>query len=115
MNFPVNVTFDGVDASDALRAIIVDRAQRLARFADDITSCQVVVALDTQRHHHGNAFDIRVRLALPGGEIEARGVGAGTRHADPYVAVADTFDVLRRRVEDRSRQRRGAFKSHAGA
>ena len=115
MTYPVTVTFDGVDASDALRAAIVDRAQRLGRFAAGITSCQVVVALDSRRQHQGNAYDIRVKLALPGGDIEARGVGAGENHADPYAAVAHTFDALRRRVEDRTRVRRGAVKSHAGA
>lgn len=114
MTFPVTVTFDGVDASDALRDAIVDRAQRLARFAADITACQVVVARDSQHHRQGNAYDIRVKLALPGGDIEARGVGTGMRQADPYAAVADTFDALRRRVEDRTRLRRGAVKSHAG-
>lgn len=113
--FPVNVTFQGVQASEALRAQVVERAHKLARFAGDISFCNVVVAADSQRRQHGNAYDIRIKVGLPGGDIEVRGIGAPDRQTDAYAAVVDTFDALRRRIEDRVRQRRGEVKTHANA
>lgn len=114
MAFPVTVTFHGIASSEALRASVVERAHRLERFAADIIDCDVVIASQSNRHQQGNAFDVRVKLALPGRNIEVGGrATADDRHADPYVAVGDTFDVLRRRVEEYVRQRRGEVKQHA--
>lgn len=115
MTFALAVTFDGIEPSDALRANVIERAGRLERFAGDIINCHVVVvAAASHRQQQGNAFGIHIRLTLRGGEIEVGGHATPGRHEDPYVAVADTFDALRRRIEDRVRQGRGDAKKHAG-
>ena len=115
MTFPVNVTFQGLQTSEALRAHIIEHARRIARLARDIVSVDVVVTADSQRHEQGNAYDVRIKVGLAGAEIEVRGVGAQDRRTDAYAAVTDTFDALRRRVEDRVRRRRGEVKRHASA
>ena len=113
MTFPVTVTFDGIEPSDPLRAHVIERAQRLERFAPDILACHVVVAAASHRQHQGNVYSAHVRLTMPHREIEAGGHDApGGRHEDPYVAVGDAFDALRRRIEDRVRVRRGDVKTH---
>lgn len=101
MTYPVSVTFDGVQASKALAAKVVERAGRLDRFAADIVSCRVAIGAASHRHRHGDLFSVHVSLALRDGQVDAE-----ARHQDPYVAVADSFDALRRRAEDHSRRRR---------
>jgi ribosomal subunit interface protein len=116
MKIPVRVTFQGMDASEALRAKIEARAQRLQRYADDIQTCDVVVRACERRHRHGNRYNVHARVAMRDREIEAgRTPGADSDHEDPYEAAAHTFDVLRRRIEDQVRRRRGDVKSHVRA
>lgn len=113
MNIPVDITFHGIAPSDALRDVITDRVERLAGQAPNAIGCQVTVEHETHRHRQGNIYRIHARLVLPGGEIDAgRSPPAGTTHEDPYVAVRDTFDALRRRLEDHIRRERGDVKHH---
>lgn len=111
---PVKILFDGMEASNALRARIERRAERLARFAGDITACQVTVRACERHHRHGNRYNVHARVTLHGCTIEAGHTPApDLSHDDPYAAVTQTFDSLRRRIEDHVRRRRGDVKAHA--
>lgn len=111
MTIPTEVTFRDMEPSDALRTAIFDRAQRLERFASDILSCHVTVERDAAHRSQGNPFKIHVRLSMRGRQIDASGSSKSkSRQEDAYATVADMFDVLRRRVEDYVRLRRGDIK-----
>ena len=114
MSIPVRVTFQDMDTSEALRARIEARAQRLERYADDILACDIVVRACERRHRHGNRYNVQAKVAMRDHTIEAgRTPAADSDHEDPYKAAAHTFDVLRRRIEDHVRRRRGDIKRHA--
>ncbi|NCT66236.1 MAG: ribosome-associated translation inhibitor RaiA [Rhodanobacteraceae bacterium] len=114
MAIPTTVTFDGLAKSDALEACVLEHVARLERLAADILTCRTVISLDEHRHHQGNRFSVQVRLTMRGHEIEASsGPLVDGRYEDPYVAVNDAFEALRRRIEDQVRRRRGDVKTHA--
>ena len=98
--------------------------QKLRRYFDRIAHCHVVVVAPHKHHRHGRHYSIHVELGVPRGplvvnhEPDARPNPAGaTRapkrtapnvtHEDIYVALRDTFDVVRRRLEDYARKLRG--------
>lgn len=111
---PVSVTFQGLPSSTALHADIERHAQRLERFAPRLLACHVTVRHSEDRHHKGNRYLVHVRATLPGGEFEAGCTSERDHsHEDPYVAVRDAFDSLRRQLEDFVRIRRGDIKSHS--
>ena len=111
MTIPTTVTFRDMEPSEALRTAIVDRAQRLERFAGDILSCHVTVEHDAAHRHQGNPFKIHACVAMRRKQIDVSGSSKSkSRKEDAYAMVADTFDVLRRRVEDYVRVRRGDVK-----
>jgi cold shock CspA family protein len=57
---------------------------------------------------------VRVDLKLPGHDIVVgRDPEAHHAHEDVYVAIRDTFDAVRRLLEDRVRKDRGDVKLHA--
>lgn len=110
---PIDVTFQGLDVSEALRDNILDHAHKLQQFAPDLLSCHAVVRLAEGRHHHGNRFVVHVHVTLPGAELDAgHPTRDGHAHEDPYVAARDTFDAIRRQLEDYERRRRGKVKQH---
>lgn len=111
---PIDIVFDGMDASDALRARIERRARQLARFARDVADCHVTVRACERHHRRGNRYNVHARVTLHGHTIEAGQTPTpDLSHDDPYVAVTHTFDSLRRRIEDHVRRRRGDVKAHA--
>ena len=114
MQTPIQITFHQMDASPALEARIRQRAEELEQYFDRITACHVTVEPQQRRHQQGNLFQVRIDLVVPGREIAVgRGRDLNHAHEDPYVAVRDAFDALRRRLEDHARGARGKVKVHA--
>jgi len=113
MKLPLQITFRGLESSDALEADIREKAEKLDRFSPDIMSCRVVVEARHKHHQDGNLYHVRVDLTVPGREIVTS--PERTPHhslTDAYVAIRDAFDDVRRRLEDYERRRRQQVKAH---
>ncbi|MEO8706055.1 MAG: HPF/RaiA family ribosome-associated protein, partial [Kofleriaceae bacterium] len=108
MQIPTEITFHGLDHSDAVEASVQRWIARLELFCDRITKCAVVVGRPHKRHRHGSDFVIQLLVDVPGAEIVAH---AG--HVDIYVAIADAFRAAKRQLHDRIDARRSF--AHAGA
>lgn len=117
MTIPVQITFRGVEASDALKASIEQHAAKLERFSRSVLGCHVVVEPAGKHHRSGNHFHLRIHLKVPGADIQAgRTPAEANRGAeDIYVVVRDTFDAARRQLEDYERRRRYDVKTHEPA
>jgi ribosomal subunit interface protein len=108
MKQPLQITFHGMERSDAVEDAVRRRCEHLERFASDIMSCRVVVDQMQMHQQQGRPFGVRIDLTLPGRELVADRV----QDEDVHVALRDAFDDMKRRLEDAVRQRRGAEKSH---
>jgi ribosomal subunit interface protein len=90
------ITYHGLDASDALTALIESRVAQLGELSGRIQSVRVVVDAPPQHHRHGRGCDIRVEL-----HQARRGVIVGHSRVaddDAYHAVRDAFDHVRRQL-----------------
>lgn len=114
MEFPLQISFHGLAASEAVADQIRERAARLERFYKRIVSCRVVVEVPHRRHHQGRLYHVRIDLTVPGDELViSRESSEDHAHEDVHVAVRDAFDAAQRRLEDHARRQRGAVKVHA--
>ncbi len=112
MQIPTQITFRHMEPSAALEAKIRERADELERFFPRLIGCKVVVEMD-HRHEQGNLFRVRAELTLPGHELVAGHESAKHQaYEDPFVALRDTFDSLRRQLEDLARRQRNEVKHH---
>ena len=109
MKQPVQITFRGMERSDAVEAAVRRRLEHLDRFGADLMACHVVVELTQKHQHQGRPFSVRIDLTMPGRELVVNRVA----DEDVYVALRDAFDDMTRQVEDAERQRRGDVKAHA--
>lgn len=104
MTLAINISFQGMPPSSALKSDIQERAEKLALFAPELQSCEVVVRHSEHHHRQGNRYEVHVHLNFPGGHLEAGKTPRGNHsHEDPYLTVHDTFDALRRELEERAR------------
>ena len=114
MQIPLQVSFHNIPHSGAIEDVITERAELLDEFAKDIMSCRVVVDVPHRHHEHGNLYQVRIDLKLPGTEIasthepDERGV-----YQDVHLAIRDAFDSVTRQIEEYVRRRRGDVKTHA--
>ena len=114
MQVPLEITFQNSEPSEAIRAEVEKHAQRLEKFTDRITSCNVAVIAPQTRHRKGDLFKIDIRIAMP----EHKDVIVTKTHADApehehvAVAIKDAFAAAQRQIEDAVREMRGQVKPH---
>jgi cold shock CspA family protein len=114
MQMPVDIDIQGMKASDALRASILENVAGLERRFGRVTACRVAVRAPSEHHRNGGLYEVTIRLLLPQGrEVEiARTPHVDERHADVSFAVNDAFKRARRRLRDESQRLRGEVKAH---
>ena len=96
----IQITFRGMNPSDALSEHIRDHADKLEQFFDGITGCHVVVEEPHKHHQQGKRFHVRVDLHVPGKNIvAAKDHPERESHEDAYQAVNDAFEAARRQLQ----------------
>jgi cold shock CspA family protein len=129
---PTQVTFRGLQHSDALESEIRQRVAWLEQFYDGIVRCRVLIEIPHRHRHDGRHFHVRVEMTVPGGtpivvshdpslhgglkDLQEVAHHKGTEvegvHRYAAVAIREAFDAARRRLEDFAREQRGAVKTH---
>lgn len=113
MQQPIQITFRHMEPSPAIEAAVREKAAKLDAFFDRITGCRVVIEAPHRRHHQGKLYHVRIDLTVPGEELVVRRDPPEHReHEDPYVAVRDAFDAMKRQLQDYVRRVRGSVKVH---
>jgi ribosome-associated translation inhibitor RaiA len=106
------IHFLDMPKSETVEAKILDRTSRLSRFSADIQKSEVWVRSPHGHHRKGRLYGIRIRLTVPGEEID---VDLQPDEEDVYVSIRDAFDAARLKLEDYERRRRGEVKAHPRA
>jgi len=113
MQLAPQITFRGMDVSEAIEARISDRIEKLEQFHKGIMSCRVVVECSHRHHRKGRIYHISVDVKVPGYEVAVRrDPPEHHAHEDINVAIRDAFDAVRRQLEDHARRVRGQMKAH---
>jgi ribosomal subunit interface protein len=110
------ITYHGLEPSDALTALIEARVAQLDEVAARIHSVRVVVDAPHQHQRHGRAFDIRVELRVAkGGVVVGRSSAEHVADDDPYQAVRNAFEHVRRQLTTAQVRVRGKQRAHEAA
>jgi len=140
MEIPLQITFRNMPPSEAIERNIREKTAKLDSFYERITSCRVIVEAPHRHHHKGKAYEVRIDLTVPGGEIvinhaptrlsalklredggsekeliETHEPSKHAAHADVYVAIRDAFTAAGRKLQDFARRQSGAVKTHKAA
>src|SRR6516165_9708268 len=112
MQVPLQVSFRHMEHSEAIETLIREKVAKLDASPDHIMSCRVVVEPAGKHHEHGNLYEVRIDITVPGEEIVVtREPSQHTENRDIHVALRDAFDSARRQLEDFVRRRRGDVKA----
>jgi ribosomal subunit interface protein len=113
MQIPLQITFRGMEPSDAIETVIRERAARLEHFHSRIVRCHVVLDVPHRHQRKGRLYAVRLAVTTPTGELVVkRDPPENHSHEEFYVVVRDAFDAMARQLEDEVRKRRGDVKAH---
>ena len=103
MTVPVQISFHGIDPTPAMRDLVNEETAKLEHVYPHIISCRVAVELAAHRHKHGNPYQIRIELAVPGKLL----VVDSKPESDGPLAVREAFKTLERNLHEFARKKRG--------
>ena len=99
--------------SPAIESDIMEKVRNLEKFHSRIISCRVVVNAPHKHKHKGKLYQIHIDIGIPGERIVvSRDAGFDHAHEDVYVAIRDSFDAAKRKLEDYVRKRSGFRSKH---
>ncbi len=118
MQIPLQITFHGIDHSDAVEERIREKAAKLEQLFDRITSCRVVIEAHHRNtsslHRKGEPFHIRIDLTLPGTELVVKRDPKDAHvNEDILVALKEAFTNMERQLKDYVMRLRGEVKTRA--
>lgn len=115
MQLPLQITFHGIDHSDAVEERVRGKVAKLEQFCDRITGCRVAIESNKKNssnlHHKGEVFHVRIDLTVPGQELVVK--RDSDEHEDIYVALKGAFAAMERQVKEFAERSRGDVKAHA--
>lgn len=116
METPVQIDFQGMDASPDVRSAIANHVAQLEQRFGRVTAGRVVLKAPGGHHRTGGLYEINIRLALPEGKEVNVGRTAqdDERHSDLTFAINDAFKRARRQLQDQIRKLQGQVKQHGG-
>jgi ribosome-associated translation inhibitor RaiA len=118
MQIPLQITFHGIDHSDAVEERIREKAAKLEQIFDRITSCRVVIEAHHRNtsslHRKGEPFHIRIDLTVPGAELVVKRDPKDPHiNEDILVALRESFSTMERQLKDYIARLRGEVKTRA--
>jgi ribosomal subunit interface protein len=105
MKIPLELAFNQLEPSAAIKERVRERVDRLERYFKDITSCRVSVDAPHKSQYNTHHYTVNIDITVPGKEIvvSEHPQPEANNHEDVYVAIRDAFDAAERQL-----------KSHAG-
>ena len=108
MELPIQITRRNVNLSAAQEENIRNKAEKLDQFYDHIIGCRILVEVPHRHSHKGVLYTVRLDITVPGNELVVK----REAHEDIYVAIRDSFDAARRKLQEFSHRQRGEVKNH---
>lgn len=107
---PLEITIRDIENTQAIDTRIRKKAEKLEHLYDRIIFCKVNVEASQKNKHQGKEFLVSIELNVPGKMLIVN--HDSHRNEDLYVAIRDSFNAMKRQLEDYVHKLRGEKKSH---
>lgn len=114
-NSQVQVTFHGLERSEPLEALILEKAEKLKVMHDRLQRVRVVISMPHRSHSKGNHLEVKVECMIPGEEelVISRESELDAEHDSAFTLVRETFSAAQRVVRDHHKRQETERRSAA--
>lgn len=114
MQLPLVISYRGVEKTDAVENLIRQKASRLDRFCDHITSCRVSVEKRQVHQRRGNPYRVRINMTVPPKHdlVAEYGDTQGDIHTSLEQVIRETFDAAGRQLSKLTDKQNREVKVH---
>lgn len=97
MTTPLEISFHGIDKSDAVEARINEKFARLHGHFDRFTHARVVISSPNRTESRAKMFNVTIDLGMPGQQPIV--IDNEADNADVFIALRDAFNAAQRRLD----------------
>jgi ribosomal subunit interface protein len=101
MTAPLEISFHGIDKSEAVEARIQEKFARLERHFDRITHARVAVEATRRRNSLPTFFNVKIEIGIPGHNavVVNHEPEDGDTNADVMLVLRDAFAAAKRQLD----------------
>ena len=96
MESTLQITFRGLEHSDAVKQHLHEKFEKLQQFCKSIVRCEVVLEMENKNQQTGNLHHVRITTTVPGKQL----VSTHNEDVNLYVAIQHAFEDMTRQLED---------------
>jgi cold shock CspA family protein len=110
----LQLSFRGVQKTEAVENLIRERANKLERYCDHIGSCLITVESPHQHQRTGRPFRIRIDIKVPPKHeiVVSKNSSGGDLHEELPAVIRDAFEAAGRQLKAIGEKQRGETKRH---
>lgn len=113
MTVPIEISFHGIDKSDAVETRIHEKVARLEQHFSRITHARVVIASPNRASARAKLFQVKIDIGVPGQQSIVVSQDGQDAYADVFVALRDAFATAQRKLEETADRMKSARQEHA--
>jgi|LNFM01.1.fsa_nt_gb ribosome-associated translation inhibitor RaiA len=104
MQAPLEISFHGIERSEAVEARILEKFKRIEAHFERITHARVVIEAPQRRTPLPKFFHVRIDIGIPGHKsiVVKHEPEAAHAHTDVMLALRDAFGAAQRQVDELS-------------
>lgn len=113
MQVPLEVTYRGVEKTDAIDELVNEKVGKLETVCDRLNSCHIAIEKIHDRPSSGSPYRVRIDMRVPGQEVVAESnPGEGVQYNALDAVIRDAFDAARRQLQEITERQRNRVKTH---
>lgn len=114
MQVPLEISFRGVQKTEAIENLIRTEAAKLEQICNYMVSCHVAVEMPQQHQKSGNPFRVRIDMRVPAGHelVVKRESSEGDMHDALTKVLRKAFHTANRQLQELLERQRGKVKTH---
>ncbi|MEL6461524.1 MAG: HPF/RaiA family ribosome-associated protein [Cyanobacteria bacterium J06621_15] len=109
MNVQPEITYRGVEKTEAIDSLVKSKIVKLEKFCDHINSCRVAIEKAHDHPSSGSPYRVRLDVTVPPSHELAvdRSPDTGTQYEPVDAVIRHAFDSMERQLKELNERQRG--------
>ncbi|MGC1306119.1 MAG: HPF/RaiA family ribosome-associated protein [Phormidesmis sp.] len=114
MRVPPEISYRGVNKTNALETLIAEKIGKLEQFYTQISSCHVSVEKVHDHPDSGSPYRVRLDITVPEDRevVVDKSPDTGTQYAPLETVIRDAFEIANRQLKELNEQQHNHKKTH---
>jgi cold shock CspA family protein len=114
MQVPLEISYRNLEKTQAIEDLVQEKAARLEKFCDHITSCRIAIEKTHDHPKSGSPYRVRIDLRVPPNHELAvdRNPDQGTQYPPLEAVIRDAFGAAERQLKQLNEKQHDAVKYH---